>query len=109
MAGVVGFQLHGLKFQSVMSPCGIIIDLAGAYPGARHDMTAWAWSGVDEMLNGLNETSLHKYVLYGDAAYISSPNVHTAIPNPNIHEQHYNTRLNAVRTSVEWVRACLGG
>jgi hypothetical protein len=48
-------------------------------------------------------------VLYGDAAYISSPNVHTAIPNPNIHEQHYNTRLNAVRTSVEWVRACLGG
>jgi hypothetical protein len=99
-------RLHGLKFQSVMTPCGIIMDLAGAYPGCRHDMTAFAWSGVDDALNAVNANRLPgalKYVLYGDSAYSASSNVHTAYPRPSAAEHHYNVRMNAVRTSVEWV------
>jgi len=31
-------RCHGLKYQSVSAPCGLIVDLFGPIPGRRHDM-----------------------------------------------------------------------
>ncbi|KAJ8910570.1 hypothetical protein NQ315_008955 [Exocentrus adspersus] len=63
-------RFHALKYQSVVSPDGIIINLQGPYPGRRHDAAILRESNFYEQLeqhavfpNG------HSFVVYGDSAY----------------------------------------
>ena len=62
-----------MKFQSVMTPAGIVVHLFGPYEGRRHDSSMLDASGILPQL----ETHMNRpehlgggpYSLYGDPAY----------------------------------------
>jgi hypothetical protein len=64
---------HGLKYQSVCLPNGIIAHLHGPEDGRRHDRTLFRNSGVLGQLQALQAaTQAHHgtaYTIYGDSAY----------------------------------------
>jgi hypothetical protein len=97
-------RAHGLKFQSLMAPCGLVLDLAGAYPGGRNDAILLRWAGLEEELEAINaEEEEDEFVLYGDSAYSAARYVLTAYGGGATPAQlRWNTEMNAVRTSVEW-------
>lgn len=62
-------KMHALKFQSVVAPNGMIIQLSGAYRGRVADSTALRHSGLNRMLQQLSETAGEHCDVYGDSAY----------------------------------------
>jgi len=62
-------KMHAIKFQSVVAPNGMIIQLSGAYRGRVHDSTALRQSGLNRMLQQLSETAGEHCEIYGDSAY----------------------------------------
>lgn len=98
-------RVHGIKFQSITTPSGMIANLYGPIEGCRHD------SGILRMSGVLNQLEQHMtgrdgsiYSLYGDQAYPLSqflipPFKGAAIP-PD--QSLFNKRMSALRISVEW-------
>ena len=62
-------KIHALKFQSVVAPNGMIIQLSGAYRGRIADSTALRHSGLNRMLQQLSQTAGEHCDVYGDSAY----------------------------------------
>ena len=62
-------KIHALKFQSVVVPNGLIIQLSGAYRGRIADSSALRQSGLNRMLQQLSETAGEHCDVYGDSAY----------------------------------------
>ena len=58
-------RFHGMKFQSVVVPDGLIANLSGPYEGKRHDSTMLHQSGL---LPLLDQHAVHNEI-YGDPAY----------------------------------------
>lgn len=93
-------RIHGIKFQSVVFPNGIIGNLRGPYPGRRHDCYMLSDTGLLPQL----ERMMPQYCLYGDPAY---PLRSTLIsPYKGAHlcpgQQSFNTAMSTVRQCVEW-------
>ena len=100
-------RLHAIKFQSVVTPNGMIANLYGPTEGRRHDSGILAMSGL------LNQLGQHSFSpdgqplsIYGDPAY--PHRVHLQCPfarRPNLtdEEQAFNQSMSKVRVSVEWV------
>jgi len=63
--------MHGLKFQSVVGPNGLIIELYGPLPGARGDAHTLYKSKFKERMQTLSQIVAdgNDYYVYGDAAY----------------------------------------
>ena len=96
-------RCHALKFSAIMTPCGIIVDLAGAYPGGRNDAILVDWSNINEVLDEVNDARESNYLLYGDLAYSASRYVLTAYPvGATVEQRGWNRQMNTIRTSVEW-------
>ena len=100
-------RLHTIKFQSVVTPNGMIANLYGPTEGRRHDSGILAMSGL---LNQLGQHSLspdgQPLSIYGDPAY--PHRVHLQCPfarRPNLtdEEQAFNQSMSKVRVSLEWV------
>ncbi|KAJ8915674.1 hypothetical protein NQ315_000606 [Exocentrus adspersus] len=103
-------RFHALKYQSVVSPDGIIINLQGPYPGRRHDAAILRESNFHEQLeqhavfpNG------HSFVVYGDSAYgirelllYPFPNTEHVQDEERGAQQNFNYFMSVVRQSVEW-------
>ncbi|XP_061188015.1 uncharacterized protein LOC133196090 [Saccostrea echinata] len=63
-------RIHGLKFQSVMAPNGLIANLSGPYEGKRHDAGIFRESNLaNDLLRNMNSPNGEPFCLYGDAAY----------------------------------------
>lgn len=58
---------HGLKFQTVVTPDGLIIHLYGPYPGRNHDIKMFAESGLAGRVR--NDSRFANYRIFGDCAY----------------------------------------
>ena len=61
--------MHSLKFQSVVTPNGLIANLHGPFEGKRHGSTMLQATGL---LNDLKRVAFYNGVplcLYGDPAY----------------------------------------
>ena len=93
-------RIHGIKFQSIVFPNGIIGNLRGPYPGRRHDCYMLSESNL------LNQLQLHipTYCLYEDSAYplrqqLINPYKGT---NPTAGQAAFNKAISSVRQSVEW-------
>ena len=98
-------RVHGLKFQNVTLPNGMIGNLVGPYEGRRHDSFMLADSGLLTQLQQhawYNNTPL---CIYGDPAYPLS--VHLQAPFRgaalNQDEKDYNKAMSGVRVTVEWL------
>ena len=98
-------RAHGLKFQSVMLPNGIIGDLYGPVEGCRHDAAMLRESALLQRL----QQHCHRpdgtpYQLFGDPAYPISPYLLCpfggAVKTKD--QEAWNKEMSSVRQAVEW-------
>lgn len=95
-------RTHGLKFQGVETPDGMIPHLNGPHPGYIHDANVFARSQIMALLERIL-SPLSLLLLYGDPAY---PRLGRLIVGYRGHitpdQEEWNRRVNAARVSVEW-------
>lgn len=101
-------RVHGIKFQSVVAPNGLIAMLDGPYEGKKHDSGMLADSGLLTKLNNHSFSPAgDPLCIYGDPAYplrvhLQGPFRNTAAGlTPD--QEAYNKAMSQMRTSVEWV------
>jgi hypothetical protein len=97
-------RIHALKFQSVVAPDGLIIDLHGPEAGNRLDAYLLAASGIERVLERHCELEGVPYVLYGDPAYPISTHIAKPFAGAGLTPQRleFNRRMSAVREAFEW-------
>lgn len=100
-------RTHGIKFQSVIAPDGLIVDLFGPIEGSRHDSYMLGQSNLLQKLRDLMpaDGSLGPvYSLYGDPAYPQSLHLFGGFRNtvPGSPQAQWNTLMSQVRQVVEW-------
>lgn len=104
-------RIHGIKFQSVVTPDGFFACMFGAINGKRHDSYMLTESGLLQSLRammpaGENEQDGENniYSLYADPAYPQSAYIFGGYrnPRPGSREALWNAQMSSVRESVEW-------
>ena len=100
-------RVHSLKFQSVVTPNGLIANLSGPYEGKKHDSGMLRESGL---LTSLEEHSFSStgdiLCIYGDPAYPLRPHLQApfkAAVRLTEEQLAFNRAMSAARVSVEWV------
>ena len=98
-------RAHGIKFQSVVLPNGIIANLNGPYEGRRHDSTMLCESGLLTDLQRAAWINGLPLCLYGDPAYPISLHLQAPFRNVQLTPQMaiFNERMSEVRIAVEWM------
>ena len=101
-------RVHALKFQSIVTPDGIIANLFGPLEGRRHDCFLLAVSGVLEQFETFNWTDRNgrNFCLYGDPAYPVRDFLIAPYKNADLggdaQRRRFNTEMSSVRECVEW-------
>ncbi|CAB1101452.1 unnamed protein product [Ectocarpus sp. CCAP 1310/34] len=110
---------HAMKFQGVITPDGLFVDLRGpvagtrhdsfilVVAGTRHDSFILAQSGLMEKLSMLNSPTGHPYCLYGDPAYglsnhLVCPFSASSVGPLTPEMADFNKRMSHCRVTVEW-------
>lgn len=98
-------RCHGIKFQSVVTPDGLIALLFGPIPGSRHDSFMLLESGLIPLLWQLMPAGGPIFALYGDAAYGQSRYLFGGYRNaqPGSYGAKWNKKMSRVREVVEWM------
>ena len=93
-------RYHGLKFQALTVPDGLIAAMFGPVEGRLHDSTMLGLSNLMFMIR----TFLPGWHIYGDGAYPLRPELLKPYIGPNITpaQAAWNTAMSGVRISVEW-------
>ena len=94
---------HGLKYQGVTAPNGIMLDCFGPKVGTYSDTEALSQSGVTARLIQLTFGGI-LYSIYGDGAYALMNQFFCPFRNPvaGSPQALFNRRMAAVRVSQEW-------
>ena len=98
-------RCHGIKFQSVLLPDGLVGCLWGPMNGRRHDSYMLRESNLLQQLSEFMPPNLEiVYYLYGDPAYPQSRYLIGGYryPVPGTPQAAFNTTMSRVRESVEW-------
>jgi hypothetical protein len=98
-------RVHGLKFQSVVTPNGLIANLYGPMCGRRHDAALLHASGIlQHMQQHLYTPAGTPLYLYGDAAYPLTPHLRRPHRGQQLTpaQMNFNKAMSTVRMSVEW-------
>ena len=96
---------HGLKFQTVVTPDGIIAHMYGPLEGCRHDSAMLRESGLFAQLNSLPAPPEGGvYCIYGDPAYPLRPQLLCPYKGDQLTDAQaaFNKEMSAVRIAVEW-------
>ncbi|CAB3981116.1 Hypothetical predicted protein [Paramuricea clavata] len=97
-------RVHCIKFQSLIAPNGLIVNLFGPIEGRRHDAFMLGVSGLLPQLERITKPNGEPYVIYGDPAYGIS--THVIPPFRGAHftqlQQKFNRKMSEVQVSVEW-------
>ena len=99
-------KVHAIKFQSVVTPNGLIANLYGPVEGRKHDSGMLGDSGffreLQQYAHGPNNNIL---CIYGDPAYPLRPQLMDPFKGLAITPlQHaWNKSVSEVRISVEWI------
>jgi hypothetical protein len=94
---------HGLKYQGITVPDGLILHLAGPFEGARHDAFTFVESQVDDLLRDKMTSVGRNFRLYGDPAYTLSKFLITPYRKATDRDEiNFNQTLASVRIAVEW-------
>lgn len=95
-------RVHALKFQTVVTPDGLISHLFGPVDGRRHDLFMLNESGFKDVLE--KNSNFHNKLIYGDPAY-GCTNVFCC-PfkgcRVDVPQHELNKAMSAIRVSVEW-------
>ena len=98
-------RVHALKYQSVTTPDGLIVDLFGPVEGRRHDMFLMKKSAFMERLRCYSrDTDGNIMSIYGDPAYALSAYILCGFKGSNLSQQQqtFNMKMSAVRATVEY-------
>lgn len=97
-------RCHGLKFQTVVTPDGLIACLWGPMNGNRHDSHMLRESCLLQQLQDCMPINGQTYSLYGDPAYPQSIFIFGGFwhPFPGSMEAIWNRLMSKVREVVEW-------
>jgi hypothetical protein len=96
-------RTHGLKFEMVCLPNGMIAWLSGPYDGRRHDSYMLLCSGLLTRLQQFSD-AVGGACVFGDAAYPLSSVLQVGFRGVNLTQEQsaYNLVMSSVRESVEW-------
>ena len=99
-------RCHGLKFQSIVTPDGMIASLLGPFSSKTHDARIFRESGLFDRLREMMPVGVGEavYCLYADSAYALSAWIMHGYINPqaNSPEADFNVRMSSARIAVEW-------
>lgn len=100
-------KCHAIKFQSIVTPDGMIAYLFGPFVGKRHDARMLAESGLMNILQDkmpADGSNGPVYSLYGDLAYPQSIWLFGGFlnPAPDSQEALFNRQMSQARIAVEW-------
>ncbi|XP_067129952.1 uncharacterized protein [Centruroides vittatus] len=99
-------RTHCLKFQSVVTPDGMIANLFGPLEGRRHDSGMLRKSNLLEHLAAIpcSENGT-QFVLYGDSGYPLRQHLITPFGGGSLtpEQQLFNSKMSSVTECVEWV------
>jgi hypothetical protein len=99
-------KAHGLKYQGIVTPDGLVSSLVGPYPGPLNDWSMFRLSKVQSRLRKILAGRRRLY-LYGDPAYSRCFGIWAPFKHPAgwrylpMEEQNFNTRLSRIRIAVE--------
>lgn len=99
-------RVHGLKFQSVVIPNGLIANMCGPYEGRKHDSSMLHESNLLTDLRRVAWTNAgDPLCIYGDPAYPLNVHLQTPYRGANLTADmgRYNKAMSEVRVSVEWL------
>ena len=60
---------HGVKYQMVMAPNGMIVHVYGPYPGRNHNLGLLEASKLSDQLCQIFDNRGNPMLIYGDKAY----------------------------------------
>jgi hypothetical protein len=98
-------RVHALKYQGITTPDGMILQLSGPWPGARHDQFMVRESGIQDYMCSLpRREDGAMYVLYADQGYSEDVGIVTPYFDGAINSLHeaFNQQMASSRISVEW-------
>ncbi|KAF0694078.1 Aste57867_15017 [Aphanomyces stellatus] len=93
---------HALKFQTLVTPDGMISHAFGPVEGRRHDLTILRRSELERILK--LDSRFDGYIIYGDPAYGKSAHFASPFSGANVTaaQRVVNKSMSHVRVSVEW-------
>ncbi len=99
-------RCHGLKFQHIMLPNGLVCHSYGPYPGSRHDASMYGVSQVDMQLSKLKGSDGRQLAIYGDAACPLRLWLFAPFPEHaggfDAEKAEFNNCMSPIRSAVEW-------
>ena len=104
---VIGIaRKHALKFQSLTTPDGLILDAFGPLEGRRHDWTLYIHSDAEDLLPIVLEViDGMKYCIFADSGYNERWFLRTPSQGSNLtaSQRAFIKAVSSVRVTVEWV------
>ncbi|KAF0732692.1 hypothetical protein AaE_009216 [Aphanomyces astaci] len=93
---------HEIKFQTVVTPDGLISHVFGPIEGRRHDLTLLRKSCLENVI--ASNPKFRVYIIYGGPAYGRSDQLASPFSGARLTEaqKHVNASMSRVRVSVEW-------
>jgi hypothetical protein len=97
-------RVHAIKFQSVVTPDGMISHLSGPYAGHRHDLGLLNESGLLPYMKEHFRDNNGPYILYGDAGYSVSSHLVSSFKGAHLtnDQRSLNRKMADLRIAVEW-------
>ncbi|CAC5396108.1 unnamed protein product [Mytilus coruscus] len=98
-------RVHAIKFQSIVSPNGLVANMYGPIESRRHDAGLLRESGIcGELQTHMTTPTGDIYVIYGDPAYPMTTHIIKPFRGGVISaaQARFNKKMSAVRTCVEW-------
>ena len=97
------YKSHGIKFQSVVAPNGLIVDFFGSVPGRRWDGYLLRRSRFLDRMRAFCRAAGGHYYVYGDPAYALSRYVMRGSKGTMTPQQAaFSSAMSSVRIGVEW-------
>lgn len=93
-----------MKYQSILTPNGLIANLFGPIEGRRHDSYMLSESNILPRLMQKINANGDPYCLYGDPAYPLRPQLLGPFKGGMLtaEEADFNKRMSVTRVAVEW-------
>ena len=99
-------KVHSIKFQSVVAPNGMIINMYGPVEGRKHDSGMLGDSGLFQQLQQYaRDPNNNILCIYGDQAYPLRPQLMGPYKGAAVTpmQTSWNKAMKQVRVSVEWI------
>jgi hypothetical protein len=99
-------RLHGMNWQAIVTPDGLISSLVGPFAGSVNDWAIWRRSGCEEVLRTTFQDKDILYI-YGDPAYSNAYGISCPFEHPQgrrflpQEKRDFNQALSSVRIAVE--------